>query len=88
MTFLEVSLINALKKDIEIIEISDENKCDNYRLLNVYGEANSIEKVLEDIKEKGFNLGDCQILLTILSKLLNKRIIQGHDQILSYYFQF
>ena len=64
MTFLEVSLINALKKDIEVIEISDENKCDNYRLLNVYGEANAIEKVLEDIKEKGFNLGDCQILLT------------------------
>ena len=64
MTFLEVSLINALKKDIEIIEISEENKCDNYRLLNVYGEANAIEKVLEDIKEKGFNLGDCQILLT------------------------
>ena len=64
LTYLEVSFIKALKKDVEIIEIKDNNFKDNYELWNVYGEANAIEKVLEDIKENNLELGDCEIILT------------------------
>lgn len=64
LTYIESKFLNSLKKDIEVIEIKDINCNDNYTLLNVYGEANSIEKVLEDIKTNNLSLGDCQIVLT------------------------
>ena len=64
LTYLEASFIKALKKEVEIIEIADTNHNDNYKLLNVYGEANAIEKVLEDIQSNNFDLGDCEIVLT------------------------
>ena len=63
LTYIESTFLKSLKKDIEVIDIEDSNKTNNYKLLNVYGEANSIEKVLKDIKINNLSLGDCQIVL-------------------------
>ena len=63
LSYLQVCFLESLNKEIEVIEIKDNNHNENYEFLSVYGEYNCIEKIIKDIVDKNINLSDVDIIL-------------------------